>query len=176
MDIILSKLQEIVKDRAAWHIAIHGVAKSRTQLSNWTTKTTKEAQESSLPPFTIWDHSKKKKSMNQEVGLHQTLNLLASRSWNSQPLELWKIKFYCLQMTQAMLFCYSSPKGLRYTFQVVTTKNGFKHCQIYPGGKKKITLVEKYWSRMHSIRDSSSKNHHWWEGGGWQGKGSSVLY
>ena len=34
MDIILSNLQEIVKDRAAWHIAIHGVAKSRTQLSN----------------------------------------------------------------------------------------------------------------------------------------------
>ena len=126
-----------------------------------------------LSPFEIIA----KKSMNQEVGLHQTLNLLVSQSWNSQPLELWKIKFYCLQMTQAMLFCYSSPKGLRHTFQVVTTKNGFKHCQIYPGGKKKkITLVEKYRSRMHSIRDSSSKNHHWWEGGGWQGKGSSVLY
>ena len=60
MNVILSKLQEIVKDRAAWHVAIHGVAKSQTQLSNWTTKTTKEAQESSLPPFTIWDYSKKK--------------------------------------------------------------------------------------------------------------------
>ena len=34
MDINLSKLQEIVKDRAAWHVAIHGVAKSQTQLSN----------------------------------------------------------------------------------------------------------------------------------------------
>ena len=137
MDMILSKFQEIVKDRAAWHVAVHGVAKSQTQLSNSTTKTTKEVQESSLPPFTIWDYSKtKKKSMNQEVGLHQTLNLLASWSWNSQPLELWKIKFYCLQMTQSMLFCYSSPKGLRYTSQVVTTKNGFKYCQIYPGGKK----------------------------------------
>ena len=34
MDMNMSKLQEIVKDRAAWHIAIHGVAKSRTQLSN----------------------------------------------------------------------------------------------------------------------------------------------
>ena len=28
----LSKLQEIVKDRGAWHAAVHGVAKSRTQL------------------------------------------------------------------------------------------------------------------------------------------------
>ena len=34
MDMSLSKLQEIVKDRAAWHVAIHGVAKSQTQLSN----------------------------------------------------------------------------------------------------------------------------------------------
>ena len=37
MDRNLSKLLEMVKDREAWHSAIHGVAKSRTQLSNWTT-------------------------------------------------------------------------------------------------------------------------------------------
>ena len=30
----LSKLQEIVKDRKAWHIAVHGVAKSGTRLSD----------------------------------------------------------------------------------------------------------------------------------------------
>jgi len=38
-DMNLSKLQEIVMDREAWHAAIHGVAKSQTQLSDWTTKT-----------------------------------------------------------------------------------------------------------------------------------------
>ena len=36
MDMSLSKLQELVIERVAWHAAIHGVAKSRTRLSYWT--------------------------------------------------------------------------------------------------------------------------------------------
>ena len=37
MNVILSNLQEIVKNREAWHAAVHGVAKSWTCLSDWTT-------------------------------------------------------------------------------------------------------------------------------------------
>ena len=40
VDMSLSKLQKILKDREAWRAAVYGVPKSRTWLSNWTITTT----------------------------------------------------------------------------------------------------------------------------------------
>ena len=39
MDMNLGKLQEMVRDREAWHAVVHGVTKSRTPLGNSTTTT-----------------------------------------------------------------------------------------------------------------------------------------
>ena len=64
MDMNLSKLQEMVKDREAWHVAVHGVANSLTWLNNWTTN------------FTFW--------LSDKSGLSSL-----SSSWTLAPLQ-WK--------------------------------------------------------------------------------------
>ena len=42
-DVSLSKRRQIMKDRGTWHPAVHGVAKSWTQLSDWITATTRNS-------------------------------------------------------------------------------------------------------------------------------------
>ena len=44
MAINWNRPRELVKNRRAWHAAVHEAAKSRTQLGNWTTTATKPAQ------------------------------------------------------------------------------------------------------------------------------------
>ena len=44
MDVSLSELRGLVMDRKAWHAVIHGVAKSRTGLSDWTELTDRKTQ------------------------------------------------------------------------------------------------------------------------------------
>ena len=46
LDMNLSKLQEIVEDRGAWHAAVNEVAKSQAWLNHWKTTTTKKCVES----------------------------------------------------------------------------------------------------------------------------------
>ena len=36
IDMSLSKLWEMVKDKDAWYAAVHGITKSQTRMSNWT--------------------------------------------------------------------------------------------------------------------------------------------
>ena len=53
-DMSLSKLQEMVKDRGAWHATVHGIANSWTRLSNWTTTRTTELDKNWGFELRIW--------------------------------------------------------------------------------------------------------------------------
>ena len=61
-DMNLSKLWEIVMDREAWHAAIHEVAKSQTQLSNWT-------RTQNLCETTIQDYGERLETVLLNLGL-----------------------------------------------------------------------------------------------------------
>ena len=54
MDMSLSKLQEIVKDREAWHTAVHGITKSQTWLGDWTRATLKEWSKGHISPGGVY--------------------------------------------------------------------------------------------------------------------------
>ena len=60
MDLSLGELQEMVMDRENWHVAIHGVAKSRTWLSNWAELNWKKAHGPWFcfywGPWILWAH------------------------------------------------------------------------------------------------------------------------
>ena len=69
MDMNLSKLQELVKALLHWHAEVHGVAKSRTWLSNWTTIRINKASGSIHNTWPMCGLSEHSISLITEVGL-----------------------------------------------------------------------------------------------------------
>ena len=69
MDLSLSKLGEIVKDREAWCAVVYGVAKSWTWLSDWTTELRRASSFCNIPPVppndNVWCHACCKRRMHE---------------------------------------------------------------------------------------------------------------
>ena len=111
VDMNLSKLRKIVESRGTWHATVHGVTKSRTQLSNWTTARSLDShlekrhrRAGSFSPI-MWRCSEKdlhKPGRGFPPGTESAVSSFSLK--NFQPLQLWAINFYCLGHQSVVFF------------------------------------------------------------------------
>ena len=89
MDVSLSEFQEMVMDREAWRAAIHGVAKSRTWLSDWTELN--------------WDIAEEKTGNFEDIAIETIKN--ETKTYRKKELKLTEHQCVLGQLQEGVCVC-----------------------------------------------------------------------
>lgn len=80
----------------------------------WNEYPYKKRPERASLPLSRCEATVRNQQFTTGLGSHQNLAMLCTLILGFQPLELWEINYYCFWTIQFVLFCYSSPHGLRH--------------------------------------------------------------
>ena len=153
MDMSLRKFWEVVKDREAWHDAVHGVTKSRTWFSDWTTSMFLLVK-GVWRPFLLWA---------------SVLGKDAKKTLKSYPLQesLWAIRkerICCqeLDMTQQLSTHKERKERLEFLLSCLSSKTNF-----FPQDSRGLCHRSHWWEQNHmtTAKPTVSKwewDHHVW--------------
>ena len=115
MDMSLSKLQELVMDREAWHAAAHGVAKSQAQLSDWT-------ELLSLKNSLIWKrdntyHSQSPRGLKHNTGGSTVANAFCEVSVN----YYYSHCYWTIDWTTILIYLYKDRSSVDWSLDYKVT-------------------------------------------------------